>query len=41
MEILYQLLRLLWGLLESILSAVVGPFTRAASLRRVDDGSGP
>lgn len=41
MELLNRLFQWLWSLIQSLLSPILGPFTRAISVRRVDDGSGP
>jgi hypothetical protein len=36
---LQSLLELLWSWLMRLFAPILGPFTRAASVRRVDDGS--
>ncbi len=41
MQLLQELLRMIWELVAGIFAAIIGPFTRALSVRRVDDGSGP
>ena len=41
MQLLTQLFEMLVGMLRQIFAPLLGPFFRAVSVRRSDDGSGP
>jgi hypothetical protein len=40
-QIVMKLFAMLWSMLQQMFAPLLGPFFRAVSLRRSDDGSGP
>jgi hypothetical protein len=41
MAMLTKLFEMIWAFLQRVFAPVLGPFIRAVSLRRADDGSAP